>query len=159
MIVVFFFVMIRRQPRSTRTDTLFPYTTLFRSPVRMTKAIVKSRGVRSELYGDRPDLGRCFQIDCERQTGRDRRRDFRRSVGIDDFRPGDRTLGIADLHLRIALAGAEPCHPARHATASAEIEHDDRRAVSGSAPDYVAGHFGQFSLLIGVSLPEIFVQK
>src|SRR3546814_17131633 len=24
--------MIRRQPRSTRTDTLFPYTTLFRSP-------------------------------------------------------------------------------------------------------------------------------
>src|SRR3546814_8578482 len=27
----FFFVMIRRPPRSTRTDTLFPYTTLFRS--------------------------------------------------------------------------------------------------------------------------------
>src|SRR3546814_8367520 len=26
--------MIRRPPRSTRTDTLFPYTTLFRSPVR-----------------------------------------------------------------------------------------------------------------------------
>src|SRR3546814_11366095 len=29
-----FFLMIRRPPRSTRTDTLFPYTTLFRSPVR-----------------------------------------------------------------------------------------------------------------------------
>src|SRR3546814_15598922 len=29
----FFFVMIRRPPRSTRPDTLFPYTTLFRSPV------------------------------------------------------------------------------------------------------------------------------
>src|SRR3546814_15037735 len=27
----FFFVMIRRPPRSTPTDTLFPYTTLFRS--------------------------------------------------------------------------------------------------------------------------------
>src|SRR3546814_14820350 len=27
----FFFLMIRRPPRSTRTDTLFPYTTLFRS--------------------------------------------------------------------------------------------------------------------------------
>src|SRR3546814_1969003 len=27
----FFYVMIRRPPRSTRTDTLFPYTTLFRS--------------------------------------------------------------------------------------------------------------------------------
>src|SRR3546814_16787526 len=29
----FCFLMIRRPPRSTRTDTLFPYTTLFRSPV------------------------------------------------------------------------------------------------------------------------------
>src|SRR3546814_20601243 len=26
--------MIRRPPRSTRTDTLFPYTTLFRSPAK-----------------------------------------------------------------------------------------------------------------------------
>src|SRR3546814_10959240 len=31
LISVFFFLMIRRPPRSTRTDTLFPYTTLFRS--------------------------------------------------------------------------------------------------------------------------------
>src|SRR3546814_14059217 len=30
--VSFSFLMIRRPPRSTRTDTLFPYTTLFRSP-------------------------------------------------------------------------------------------------------------------------------
>src|SRR3546814_3335071 len=30
-LVLFFFLMIRRPPRSTRTDTLFPYTTLFRS--------------------------------------------------------------------------------------------------------------------------------
>src|SRR6056297_3676343 len=30
----FFFLMIRRPPRSTRTDTLFPYTTLFRSACR-----------------------------------------------------------------------------------------------------------------------------
>src|SRR3546814_5240648 len=28
---LFVFLMIRRPPRSTRTDTLFPYTTLFRS--------------------------------------------------------------------------------------------------------------------------------
>src|SRR3546814_19135704 len=28
---LFFFLMIRRPPRSTRTDTLFPYTPLFRS--------------------------------------------------------------------------------------------------------------------------------
>src|SRR3546814_15416444 len=28
---ILFFLMVRRPPRSTRTDTLFPYTTLFRS--------------------------------------------------------------------------------------------------------------------------------
>src|SRR3546814_5154447 len=33
LIILFFFLMIRRPPRSTRTDTLFPYTTLFRSIV------------------------------------------------------------------------------------------------------------------------------
>src|SRR3546814_15852254 len=31
--MLFFFLMIRRPPRSTRTDTLFPYTTLFRSAI------------------------------------------------------------------------------------------------------------------------------
>src|SRR3546814_17465063 len=36
-----FFLMIRRPPRSTRTDTLFPYTTLFRS----------GRGRRAGLLG------------------------------------------------------------------------------------------------------------
>src|SRR3546814_16382409 len=45
MCLFFFFLMIRRPPRSTRTDTLFPYTTLFRSdlylpykPKRRTRA-------------------------------------------------------------------------------------------------------------------------
>src|SRR3546814_18806708 len=33
-ICYFFFLMVRRPPRSTRTDTLFPYTTLFRSQSR-----------------------------------------------------------------------------------------------------------------------------
>src|SRR3546814_13758783 len=35
--------MIRRPPRSTRTDTRFPYTTLFRSPVaRITRSLTGS---------------------------------------------------------------------------------------------------------------------
>src|SRR3546814_11317888 len=38
--------MIRRPPRSTRTDTLFPYTTLFRSIP--SKALLQS----SELYSE-----------------------------------------------------------------------------------------------------------
>src|SRR3546814_14346403 len=36
---VCFFVMIRRPPRSTRTDTLVPYTTLFRSTQRAERRI------------------------------------------------------------------------------------------------------------------------
>src|SRR3546814_11339159 len=42
-----FFLMIRRPPRSTRTDTLFPYTTLFRSARGMgTPKILHSRASR-----------------------------------------------------------------------------------------------------------------
>src|SRR3546814_13257274 len=47
--LLFFFLMIRRPPRSTRTDTLFPYTTLFRSgrhprrPV-LFRVVVQVRG-------------------------------------------------------------------------------------------------------------------
>src|SRR3546814_14705545 len=45
----FFFLMIRLPPRSTRTDTLFPYTTLCRSaldarPPRGSGAVVRRRG-------------------------------------------------------------------------------------------------------------------
>src|SRR3546814_16096031 len=36
--LVFFFLMRRRPPRSTRTDTLFPYTTLFRSKITLHRA-------------------------------------------------------------------------------------------------------------------------
>src|SRR3546814_14823198 len=36
MLFSVFFLMLRRPPRATRTDTLFPYTTLFRSGYRST---------------------------------------------------------------------------------------------------------------------------
>src|SRR3546814_13644579 len=56
--VVVFFLMIRRPPRSTRTDTLFPYTTLFRSPGRGRQAHrqrpvppgARDRFLRSQLF-------------------------------------------------------------------------------------------------------------
>src|SRR3546814_8603319 len=43
-LVVVFFLMRRRPPRSTRTDTLLPYTTLFRSRHRPKSRIGKRRG-------------------------------------------------------------------------------------------------------------------
>src|SRR3546814_19080378 len=47
VLLYFFFLMIRRPPRSTRTDTLFPYTTLFRSPssVRRHSILRRSSGI------------------------------------------------------------------------------------------------------------------
>src|SRR3546814_15402269 len=55
-----FFLMIRRPPRSTRTDTLFPYTTLFRSEVERELEVgsvavigvrhVAQAGARCELH-------------------------------------------------------------------------------------------------------------
>src|SRR3546814_17112550 len=56
---VFFFLMIRRPPRSTRTDTLFPYTTLFRSHhpglgvvdvVAVDRPLTGVRGVEVDLH-------------------------------------------------------------------------------------------------------------
>src|SRR3546814_4383958 len=61
---MFFFLMIRRPPRSTRTDTLFPYTTLFRS-------------ARGDADGRAPDRSLARQAQALRVGGD--RRDAQRS--------------------------------------------------------------------------------
>src|SRR3546814_10074410 len=43
--------MLRRPPRSTRTDTLFPYTTLFRSLVRTRRCPRRSGGTGHDVGG------------------------------------------------------------------------------------------------------------
>src|SRR3546814_17811054 len=48
--IFFFFLWNRRPPISTRTDTLFPYTTLFRAKPRLRAHATDIRGQR-----DRPD--------------------------------------------------------------------------------------------------------
>src|SRR3546814_6735730 len=50
-LVYFFFLMIRRPPRSTRTDTLFPYTTLVRS---LLEPVI--------LAARRPGAARCAPV-------------------------------------------------------------------------------------------------
>src|SRR3546814_8793730 len=45
-----FFLMIRRPPRSTRTDTLFPYTTLFRS-IRLQGRLYRRAGAEMRVRG------------------------------------------------------------------------------------------------------------
>src|SRR3546814_14533562 len=59
-VLLFFFLRIRRPPRSTRTATLFPYTTLFRSA-----------GIADEFLGERrrrpcavaPSVGKRFEAE------------------------------------------------------------------------------------------------
>src|SRR3546814_12466333 len=49
--------MIRRPPRSTRTDTLFPYTTLFRSPVAEGRRLCRDDQVGRRDLPRRRDAG------------------------------------------------------------------------------------------------------
>src|SRR3546814_6298925 len=57
-----FFLMIPRPPRSTRTDTLFPYTTLFRSTFNIYRVGMKVRqmadvgGLHSLLTSTKPEV-------------------------------------------------------------------------------------------------------
>src|SRR3546814_12150775 len=62
-LVTFFFLIIRRPPRSTRTDTLFPYTTLFRSHQAQRAAPEAARAARSL---GRDEFSFDFRRHCER---------------------------------------------------------------------------------------------
>src|SRR3546814_2900520 len=55
--------MIRRPPRSTRTDTLFPYTTLFRSPHYVRRELVVERDAPGRLLCRNRFLSRHRQVD------------------------------------------------------------------------------------------------
>src|SRR3546814_20755131 len=56
--VLYFFLMVRRPPRSTRTDTLLPYTTLFRSPFVVTPDQVRDDEQESPLATPNPPFAK-----------------------------------------------------------------------------------------------------
>src|SRR3546814_8443860 len=89
VLCLFFFLMIRRPPRSTRTDTLFPYTTLFRS----------RRLVEVGMAGRRGDgaVGHAtVRTDFQAEPGRARTFFTLRAAGI---------VGIAEPATRTAARG------------------------------------------------------
>src|SRR3546814_10006224 len=63
--------MIRRPPRSTRTDTLFPYTTLFRSMLRLGKVRCEAGRVpdRSGEKAEENSKWKCDRCDEVRPKG------------------------------------------------------------------------------------------
>src|SRR3546814_13836734 len=60
--------MIRRPPRSTRTDTLFPYTTLFRSATRLYDAIKETQDGDAEPIITFREF-RMRAVRCEQKLG------------------------------------------------------------------------------------------
>src|SRR3546814_1389091 len=91
--------MIRRPPRSTRTDTLFPYTTLFRSAARaLLHHGRESLAVRQPVAAEGraagahvPALGRACQLDVRRRRAVVRGADRRRAGGPLPLRSGQRS--------------------------------------------------------------------
>src|SRR3546814_18108219 len=85
--------MIRRPPRSTRTDTLFPYTTLFRSPPQFCSKLSLSgdggshlRAATAQLITDQTETG------DHRQPGR-RLRNSRDADDVIVMRSEERRVG------------------------------------------------------------------
>src|SRR3546814_8687424 len=70
---IIFFLMIRRPPRSTRTDTLFPYTTLFRSPIYAVPKLLKKHGLKVQDIGlwELNEAFACQALYCRDQLGID----------------------------------------------------------------------------------------
>src|SRR3546814_9908645 len=85
--------MIRRPPRSTRTDTLFPYTTLFRSG---REAVDRLRGVEAAGQHHRAAAGFEFGH-CHADRGQ------RRGAGCDQHRSEEHTSELQSL-MRISYA-------------------------------------------------------
>src|SRR3546814_15347014 len=110
--MIVFFLMIRRPPRSTRTDTLFPYTTLFRSGA---VAAARVGHAAAEDRGDRADRRTCRRPDadaarpCDRVGSAARRASDRRSSdrGRCRGRRGSPRWWPA-LYLRTGSAAARP---------------------------------------------------
>src|SRR3546814_16668583 len=90
MFLFFFFLMIRRPPRSTRTDPLFPYTTLFRSPA-CPRHPVAASGPRHDRGAGTAAAAYAGHRGFPRPDGRE---GCRRVAGIDRLVP-DALLGRA----------------------------------------------------------------
>src|SRR3546814_17495239 len=129
MLCLFFFLRIRRPPISTRTDTLFPYTTLFRS------VLIGERSIKPFPVLGRYKRGNLLQhLILERATGRgDQRRQrlfLRRRNPVRD-EPAKKTVHhTGSWQAQRAKLQASP-HCARlHVLAARPAKSHDRKSTS-----------------------------
>src|SRR3546814_20574245 len=114
--------MIRRPPRSTRTDTLFPYTTLFRSCDDRYPHIIIMMSARDEPSSEK-------RPDDHSKTSHDQH---------------DRPILHADLGERhVEAADQEYGHPGRHRIEGEHLQRDAaiKLAVEGKHAPHNAGTF------------------
>src|SRR3546814_6576707 len=92
--------MIRRPPRSTRTDTLFPYTTLFRSILEhQLTSVGAAHAELVELLRGRESLEALLDDECSNAARAGRQI----GLGIDDQRSEEHTSELQSL-MRISYA-------------------------------------------------------
>src|SRR3546814_3756594 len=100
MYLYFFFLLIRQPPRSTRTDTLFPYTTLFRSPSPSTRrAACRRRRTSRASSGPCATPGRSRGGGRPAGTPRSRSRWGVAAVVLDQDRKSTRLNPVTNAHL------------------------------------------------------------
>src|SRR3546814_20448240 len=124
---MFFYLMIRRPPRSTRTDTLFPYTTLYRSAHRAERGVA-DRQEAAAARRDRDAVRRRRLLDRGRFVA-----DGVRYLGEYD---GDEPLFQRHLTRRSTGLSGAVARPAREVSTDAARHRDARfRAEFDSLPD------------------------
>src|SRR3546814_2593513 len=107
--------MIRRPPRSTRTDTLFPYTTLFRSPV--SGALMKTYA-RADLAFERGEGPYLFTADGRRFL------DFAAGIAVNALGHAQPHLEIGRAHVRTPVTNP---HLVRPPLLEKKKQHEPRR--------------------------------
>src|SRR3546814_13988954 len=114
----FFFLMIRRPPRSTRTDTLLPYTTLFRSSAPDEVDDREQDDRADEGRHERPPVeGVAAQMAAADQTAEQQPAEDRADATDDDVQE-DALLGIGAHH-----DAGKPADDAAHDECDNEINH------------------------------------
>src|SRR3546814_10694236 len=103
------FLMIRRPPRSTRTDTRFPYTTLFRSVGRAHQHIgVEHFGETADRFAELVEIGATVRVEL------DLRKDMRAEP---DLAPVEDRDALAHIALALEPVDAPPAGRYRQADA------------------------------------------
>src|SRR3546814_6094039 len=107
--------MIRRPPRSTRTDTLFPYTTLFRSAKagRQPGGGVLDDRAAAQIHG----AAEALLVERRRRDAAERQH-----TEQDAFHRAEAGLQLAPHHQRHADRGQRESHPLRSEEHTSELQ-------------------------------------